>query len=193
MEAIKLRRCDRCGFDYDEAAFYNRKGADRREGRAESRGAGILAPHRRTVCAGCEQTEADRRKLANRELVKANNALSTHAAKYGMDRAAFALRYGWDVRRMAYDLAHAHANTCTYCWQPYADMGNGLADVTLDIVDPAAEPYYRTNTRWCCRTCNAQKHRTSPELWSRRCGAWAEWRSNQGRAPDQPRLFSLPN
>ena len=148
-------------------------------------------PGGRTACAGCEQTEADRRKIERRPIVKAQNAISWHARRAEMPRQEFARRYGWDVERMAYDIEHGHANTCCYCWQPYRSMDGGLSVVTLDIVDPEAEPYYRTNTRWCCHTCNTQKQRMAPALWDRRCGAWAQWRANQTRQRDQGTLFAL--
>ena len=69
---------------------------------------------------------------------------------------------------MAHDLRHALDNTCAYCWFPYNEMGHGLDDVTVDIIDPKKDPYYHTNVQWCCRTCNSAKSTLPPELWARR-------------------------
>jgi len=85
-------------------------------------------------------------------------------------------RYGWDIDRMAHDLLHTHENTCPYCWQPFSEMEHGLADVTLDVVDPDAEPHYRTNTRWCCASCNREKGRTPPHDWAVKLACWERWR-----------------
>lgn len=90
----------------------------------------------------------------------------------------FARRYGWDTNRMAYDIMHIYENTCCYCWERYDGMGNGLRDITLDIVDREREPYYGTNVRWCCSTCNSEKATMSPELWARRLNFWREYHNH---------------
>ena len=178
--AIRQRTCDRCRWAYDEDAFFNLYG---------SKDSRILESRRRTTCAGCEQTLGDAKKNEQRSITKAANAISSHAKRHNMPRSEFAHRYDWDLKRMAYDIDHAYENTCVYCWQPYASMDGGLSVVTIDIIDPTAEPYYRTNTKWCCRTCNTQKQRMTPALWARRCAAWAQWRENQHRIPDALSLF----
>jgi hypothetical protein len=58
-------------------------------------------------------------------------------------------------------------------------MPHGLGDVTLDIVDPANEPFYKTNVRWVCATCNRAKSRTPPDEWAEKLAAWEEWRRIQ--------------
>jgi hypothetical protein len=93
----------------------------------------------------------------------------------------FAKRYGWEVERMIYDITHGHENTCPYCWEKYERMGHGLTDITLDIIDRDREPYYRTNTKWCCATCNREKASLPPWLWERRLIVWPlymRWREN---------------
>jgi hypothetical protein len=54
-------------------------------------------------------------------------------------------------------------------------MGHGLADITLDVIDPAAAPYYGTNTKWACQTCNREKGTTPPALWGAKLNAWRQW------------------
>jgi hypothetical protein len=63
---------------------------------------------------------------------------------------------------MAVDAAQAYAGTCPYCYASFEAMGHGLQDLTLDVVDPGRPPYYRTNTRWVCQTCNRKKGALSP-------------------------------
>ena len=93
---------------------------------------------------------------------------------------------------MTHDIRHAYENTCPYCWQPFEDMAHGLADLTADIIDPRREPYYRTNVRWCCMTCNREKQKTDPDLWEKKLEMWARWRVNQTTQPEQLTFFDSP-
>jgi hypothetical protein len=68
-------------------------------------------------------------------------------------------------------------------------MTHGLADVTIDVIDPAKEPFYSTNTRPCCMTCNRAKHDMSPEDWAKRLLGWRLWRARQDVAPAQMTLL----
>lgn len=134
---------------------------------------------RRMVCIGCEITGRTEEKYQNRFLAKARSTLARHAAKKGLKPKEFADRYGWAVPRMAHDDEHAYGNGCHYCGTKFLTMGHGLADITLDVVDPREEPYYATNTRWVCGTCNRQKSSMPPGLWSRRLKFWRDWKSNR--------------
>jgi hypothetical protein len=89
---------------------------------------------------------------------------------------------------IAYHLASptARRNTCAYCWEKYERMGHGLSDITLDVIDREREPYYRTNTRWCCQTCNREKASLPPWLWERRLIVWPlymRWREGVLASP----------
>jgi hypothetical protein len=167
LTSIRRKTCKRCGYNGDEEAFF----------RSQSRFtvAGILAT--RPVCIGCELTDRNNPSPEARSLRKAHDAISNHAAKWGITPAAFSMRFGWEPDRMVHDLLHVAENTCVYCWSAYGDMGHGLDDITIDIIDPNKDPYYHTNAQWCCRTCNAQKSTLSPELWSRRLIEWRRWRA----------------
>ena len=144
---------------------------------------------RHSVCIPCEQTRRDDKKRARRWLTKARDTLKNHAKNYDLSPEAFGARYGWDVERIAHDLEHAYANTCCYCWNPYAEMGHGLADVTLDIEDPDDPPYY-ANTTPCCITCNRAKARLTKDQWARRLQGWRLWRQARDRT-DKPTQLAL--
>jgi hypothetical protein len=152
---------------------------------------------RRSVCIGCRQTARDNEKMrGNRYAVKARNALISHGHKFvrkGVIRCGDELgsRFGWDLRRMAHDIEHAFKNGCSYCAVSYADMPNGLADLTLDIIDPAQPPYYATNTKWCCQTCNRSKAKTTPIRWAKKLLWWVEWRKRQSALALNPNLDTL--
>jgi hypothetical protein len=140
----------------------------------------------RPVCVGCELTDRNDPTPEERARRKAQNSIATHAEKYGMKPLEFAKRYGWDVERMVYDILHGHENTCPYCWERYDVMGHGLSDITLDVVDSKAEPYYGTNVRWCCQTCNREKSTMSPELWARRLIFWKQYMQWRERLKQNP-------
>lgn len=169
LKPLPLRRCRRCGGTYSEAFF--RAWGD--NGRCHQRV--------RPVCIGCELTARTERKRRNRSLEKARRTLYHHADKYirlgvATSRDDFAERFGWDVRDMAHDIDHATANGCPYCRRPFAEMEHGLADCTLDVIHPDQLPYYRSNARWCCQTCNNEKRRTAPEQWGAKLRDWEQWR-----------------
>ena len=140
---------------------------------------------------GCRLTaRTTEKQQGRRTLKKAQAAVLTHAPKLqarGVIVSAEELvtRYGWRATEMAHDIDHAFKNGCPYCCEKFATMPHGLGDVTLDIVDPARPPYYKTNVKWVCTTCNRAKSRTPPELWAEKLAAWAEWRRiNEERQRD---------
>lgn len=169
------RECSRCGGVFDEETFFRKAHSTRNCRWREAR---------HYVCIGCEQTARDEKKYANRALVKARSSLRTHAAKYiarGVvaTKAEFVERFDWDVKQMAHDINFEYGNGCRRCRRSYATMGNGLADITLDIIDPQALPYYRTNVRWICKTCNTAKGATRPDDDGKRLEAWTRWERQQ--------------
>ena len=110
----------------------------------------------------CLQTERDRRKITNRAITKARTALYRHAKKYEMNPQGFSSTYGWEVTQMAKDINHAYSVPCPHCQTPYSEQGNGLRDLSLDIINPLELPYY-TNVRYCCSTCNSVKGQRGAE------------------------------
>jgi len=150
-----------------------------------------LLPTSRSTCIGCELTARTDKTRESRERDKARRAVRTHFEKYRREhreqgkypwmagitsQGEFAQRFGWDVAQMAHDIEHAHKNGCPYCRQSFAEMAHGLADVSFDVIDPSKPPYYRTNVRPCCLTCNREKNRTAPDLWGAKLQAWERWR-----------------
>ena len=165
-------RCSRCGGYY--APVFFRRRSDQQQ-MVTRRGAHHF------VCIGCELTARTEAKRRDRPREKAKRSYDAHADKFvsaGLiaNRAELATVYGWAVDRMAHDIRHVYENTCPYCWQPFADMEHGLGDVSLDVIDPEREPYYRTNVRWCCVTCNREKSKTPPDEWELKLTMWARWR-----------------
>lgn len=146
---------------------------------------------RRSRCIACEQNSRDEAKRRNRWTKKARDTLGRHARKYKLSPAEFRARYSWSVERIAHDMEHAFDNTCSFCWKPYADMPGGYASVTIDIFDRDAEPFYQTNTRCCCPTCNTEKGKMTPEEWARRLQFYREHAENELKRKNN-RLLGLP-
>jgi hypothetical protein len=161
-----LQCCIRCGFWADPEHF-SKKG----------RGNVYIAHERRAVCIGCEQEDRDEAKQGNPWFAKARSTLNHHAKRFKLSATDFCQQYGWTVPRLAHMLEHAFDNTCPYCWMAYKEMRNQLADITIDIIDPAREPWLRTNVQPCCRTCNTAKSNMAPERWERRLRFWRERRA----------------
>lgn len=117
------------------------------------------------------------RKRISRWPAKARDVIRRHALRLGVTKEYLITVCGWDAERLAHDAEFQYGNGCNYCGHAYRDMGHGLADITLDIVDRSQPPHYRTNTRWCCQTCNRKKGDKGPawfeadrqiyELWKR--------------------------
>lgn len=112
-----------------------------------------------------------------------------HATRFGIDRDELVTVFGWDPQRLAHDAEHQYTNWCSYCDKPYAGMGHGLSDITIDIQDRARPPYYRTNTKWCCQTCNRRKGVMTPEAFEADRQMWRLWARSASEPPEQGMLF----
>ncbi len=174
-----LIHCERCGGNYEAVGF--------RKAHALYASS---ASGRHPICIGCEQTERDAEKIANRLKIKARDTLRRHAAKYiktGLvaSQEEFAKKFGWDLDRMIHDIEHIYDNWCG-CGAVFKEMGHGLSDITLDICDPRLPPHYASNTRWICQTCNRAKGRMPIELWGARNAYWIQWRKQQDKLKENP-------
>lgn len=173
MDAVNSCRCTRCGTVYQPHlvpwAFRARR-------------AGQYVPHpnyRKHVCRACEQTARDERKQRDRWAVKARDVIRRHATRLCIDKNELVNVYGWDTQRLAHDAKHQYTNGCNYCGEQYSRMGNGLADITLDVQDRNLPPYYCTNTKWCCQTCNRRKGAMSPEAFEANRQIWNLWQQSK--------------
>jgi len=172
-----MKTCKRCGGIYP-LVFFRRNPDDRLRATAVAR--------TRDICIGCELTARTTAKKRNRPREKARRTLDAHADKYikqGLadSRKQFAAQYGWNLDQMAHDIDFVYGNGCPYCHRPFSEMEHGLADVTLDVINPDLPPYYETNCRWVCTTCNREKGKTDPALWGQKLQAWKQWRELAAR------------
>ena len=139
---------------------------------------------RRVICIGCEQTERDTAKSRDRWRDKIRSTIRNHARKYinrglAADIAEFVSTFGWHLDDMKHDAEHVYKNGCQVCHRLFSSMEHGLADLTLDVINPTEPPYYISNTKWICRTCNREKGRTPPHLWAQKLAEWRRWERRQ--------------
>ncbi len=173
---MNKKRCCDCGETYNEEFFDL-------EGKGTSR--------RRPFCTICHQTRRDKRKSVDRWLEKARWTLTHHMKSLKRTRDELIKIFGWDVRKMAGDCEHAFKYTCDYCGTKFDDMVHGMADITLDIVNIKAAPFYNVNTRWVCNVCNARKKRMSTGEWGRYLQYVTSWKAQQRKLEKNP-LLALP-
>jgi 5-methylcytosine-specific restriction endonuclease McrA len=140
---------------------------------------------RKTICRPCEQTARDQRKIRDRWAVKARDVIRRHALRLEVSKFDLISRYGWDPAKLAHEAEFQYGNGCSYCGHPYMDMGHGLADITLDIIDRGKPPYYRTNAKWCCQTCNRKKGATNPEEFELDRQVYETWNRAKSLTPDE--------
>jgi len=172
--------CSKCGGTYDRAAFF----------RARELNAFSSSMQRHGTCIGCELTARTKAKEANRILVKATGARSRHAARLSLKHTGqimtgdeFGEAFGWHIQRMVDDIERAEQGCCHYCERPFAEMPGELSAISIDVIDSSRKPFYRTNTVWCCATCNSEKSHTDPELWERKLLSWRLWNARQKMPP----------
>jgi hypothetical protein len=149
-------------------------------------GLDISRPTRKWICRPCEQTQRDERKRQNRWPTKIRDVIRRHAQRLDVTRDYLVTVCGWAPDRLMHDGEFQYGNGCNYCGHPYREMGHGLKDITLDIVDRSKPPYYRTNTRWCCQTCNSKKGDRGPEFFEADRQVYERWQ-RQKKLPAQER------
>ena len=158
------RTCSRCRFTQPEWMFRVSRPKTRKD-----RGGVVCYTRVAHQCKSCEQELRDTKKKSDRFLQKARGTRYRHAKKlageFGIEVSEFGRHFDWDIAQIAHDMEHAFKNGCPYCRDPFSAMPGGLQSLTIDIVDPRKPPFYRTNTRLCCETCNKEKQQTPPERW----------------------------
>jgi hypothetical protein len=182
---VEHKLCAECGASFPLAFFPS-----------NCRRGGVTRVLHRPRCKRCEQERRDRAKQDNRFRQKARAALRTHAQKFveqGLitKREELTEQYGWSVDRLEHDMRHAYANGCPYCRQQFSEMAGGLEKLTVDIVDPAKPPFYETNTRLCCVTCNKEKQQAPPEGFGLTLQCHRQWEKHQENLKANP-WFGLP-
>lgn len=174
------KRCRTCGGEFTLSFFraYQR--------RRDMHITTAVAPD----CVKCEQTERDDQKRRDRLPAKARSTRARHARSLGctVDELRHA---GWEDGPMVEAMRRAFAHVCDYCGDAYANMGNGYADVTIDIVDRDKAPFWGVNTKICCASCNREKGTMGVDAWGRRLADIREWVRNRARfsPPEQGALF----
>lgn len=179
----EARRCTRCGTTYPEHLV---EGAFRVGLRVSRDASKLTRRYNRQTCRPCEQTRRDQLKIRDRWTVKARDVIRRHAARFGIDKNDLVQRYGWETERLAHDAEFQYGNGCNYCGHQYREMGHGLGDITLDVVDRDKPPYYRTNTKWCCQTCNRKKGVMEPEAFEVDRQVFEAWSQHQDRLTRNP-------
>lgn len=149
------------------------------------------------VCNPCKLTARTQEKEVSRFLVKARNTIKGHAKKWSKaddpaqrwvsSVAELIDRFLWNDVRIAHDMEHAWQNGCADCERKFQDMPGGIHDLTLDIIDRSQPPYYGTNTRFVCTTCNRKKSKTPAHLWGAMKAGWARWNKRQQWLATQPK------
>jgi hypothetical protein len=145
----------------------------------------IKSDRPRKVCRPCEQTARDERKIGSRWAVKARDVIRRHAIRLEISKDDLVAIYGWDAKRLAHDAEFQYGNGCNYCGHQYRDMGHGLADITLDIMDRSKPPYYRTNAKWCCQTCNRKKGDKGPDWFELDRQVYERWTEARELSPEE--------
>ena len=130
----------------------------------------------RPVCRLCKQDKRTEVKHKNRWGPKVNKTRLNHSKEDALDIPVEILinSYGWESNIMIHDGAHAYSNGCTECHIPYKEMEHGLRDITLDIWDPSVEPFYGSNVRWICSSCNSAKGDMPPADWAAYKRLWRQ-------------------
>jgi len=123
-------------------------------------------PKYKSPCKFCEIENRTIKTRQNRWKTKVGRTRRTHRESLGISVERLESSFGWDIDLMAHEGAHAYSNGCSECHDPYEIMGSGLKDITLDIWDPRIEPFYGSNTRWICFSCNSTKGDMIPEDWA---------------------------
>jgi len=157
IEPTQQKKCKRCGFVYrgdDIEIAFSKKIV---------RGIPLIFP----TCKLCEQDKRTKIVRSNRWRAKIRSTIKAHAKKFGISQIDLQEKHGWNIDQMSHDAEFQYQNGCPECHDQFKIMGNGLADITLDIWDPRIEPGYGSNTKWMCRTCNQAKGDRTPEEWTR--------------------------
>lgn len=123
--------------------------------------------YRKKICKICEVEVRLEKKQENRCLDAFRQRRRAHARSTGYSVAQLKAM-GWDELQRSREMQAQYDNGfCPGCIDDdgtvhfYRDMTQGLAELTIDIIDPAAPPVWPGNVQWLCMTCNRRKQRKS--------------------------------
>jgi hypothetical protein len=133
--------------------------------------------YRAPVCKVCEVTN----RCEAKELEPYKPAFAqrrrAHASRYGCTVKELE-RLGWDTERRAIEMrAQFEHGFCPNCIETadgsvkvhfYRDMSRGLAELTIDRINPDLPPMWPGNVQWLCATCNKRKQDHNPILHGQR-------------------------
>jgi 5-methylcytosine-specific restriction endonuclease McrA len=111
-----------------------------------------------------------------------------HASRYGCSVKDLE-RMGWDTDRRAIEMQAQFENGfCPNCVETsdgtvkvhfFRDMSRGLAELTIDRINPDLPPVWPGNVQWLCATCNKRKQDRDPILHGQRIQAEHEFRCQE--------------
>ncbi len=177
-------RCSRCGLDFDDETFYQRKESTRP--RRDS-----MQPRRRmldTICKACRQKERDDGKGPTpttdwakveygRFMQAARRTIAHHASRFNLSTHDLA-KQGWLAPLIADRMQRT--KVCEYCHRHFAS----LDDQTIDVVVPKLGFSFELNTRVADTTCNNAKRvfenePNAQQLIDRWRMNWRRWGAHQ--------------
>lgn len=155
---------------------------------------------RLSTCKVCEVTN----RCTQKELDPYKPAFAQrrrdHARRYGCTVKELE-QLGWDAERRTIEMRAQFENGfCPNCIETadgavqvhfYRDMSRGLAELTIDRINPDLAPIWPGNVQWLCATCNKRKQDRDPILHGQRIQQEHEFRIQEQLPPIVPEQRSL--
>jgi hypothetical protein len=184
---IATKRCRQCQLTKPVDEFRIAGNRTRDVTRAELR--------RAPVCKVCEVTNRCEAKELDPYRPAFAQRRRAHASRYGCTVKELE-RQGWDADRRSIEMrAQFEHGFCPNCIETadgtvtvhfYRDMSRGLAELTIDRINPDLPPIWPGNVQWLCATCNKRKQDRDPILHGQRIQQEHEFRC-------QEQLEALPS
>ena len=154
--------------------------------------------YRKRVCKICEVELRLEKKNANQYLNAFRQRRRSHASSTGHGVATLKAM-GWDEMQRSREMQAQFENGfCPACIDDdgtvhfFRDMSEGLAELTIDIIDPGSPPVWPGNVQWLCMTCNRRKQKRSSLEDGLERVMVRQWISDQHeRGEQQLALFDL--
>lgn len=151
---------------------------------------------RRTrICKVCEVTNRCEAKDLDPYKPAFAQRRRDHARRYGFTVKELE-RLGWDAERRTIEMRAQFENGfCPNCIETadgsvkvhfYRTMSRGLAELTIDRINPDLPPIWPGNVQWLCATCNKRKQDRDPILHGQRIQQEHEFRLQEQLSPAEP-------